>query len=137
MTSSVLITLIALGLVGALAFFAAVGFRGSGKVADYAPNLSKYRNDDDLETKTLDKTLTVAVLIASRSSLVVVGNWIVFWFDIIFIPKLWLYNLRLLITQQSQLLKINGLCDIDFTFYNKFAPFLVKVNKASSDQDFS
>ena len=32
MTSSVLITLIALGLVGALAFFAAVGFRGSGKV---------------------------------------------------------------------------------------------------------
>ena len=55
MTSSILITLISLGLVGALAYFAAVGFRGSGKVEDYAPNLSKYRSDDDLETKTLDK----------------------------------------------------------------------------------
>ena len=54
MTSSVLITLIALGIVGALAFFAAIGFRGSGKVSDYAPNLSKYRTDDDLETKTLN-----------------------------------------------------------------------------------
>lgn len=65
MTSSVLITFISLGIIGALAYFAAVGFRGSGKVSDYAPNLSQYRNDDHLETKTLDKTLTVAVIIAS------------------------------------------------------------------------
>ena len=71
MTSSVLITLIALGIVGALAFFAAIGFRGSGKVSDYAPNLSKYRTDDDLETKTLDKTLTVAVLIASLLTIMI------------------------------------------------------------------
>ena len=53
MTSSLSITLIALGIIAALAFFTAAGFRGSGKVSDYAPNLSKYRNDDDLETKTL------------------------------------------------------------------------------------
>ena len=52
MTSSLSITLIALGIIAALAFFTAAGFRGSGKVSDYAPNLSKYRNDDDLETKT-------------------------------------------------------------------------------------
>ncbi len=65
MTSSVLITFISLGIIGAHAYFAAVGFRGSGKVSDYAPNLSQYRNDDHLETKTLDKTLTVAVIIAS------------------------------------------------------------------------
>ena len=71
MTSSVLITLIALGIVGALAFFAAIGFRGSGKVSDYAPNLSKYRTDDDLETKTLDKTLTVALLIASLLTIMI------------------------------------------------------------------
>ncbi len=71
MTSSILITLISLGLVGALAYFAAVGFRGSGKVEDYAPNLSKYRPDDDLETKTLDKTLTVAVLVASLLTIMI------------------------------------------------------------------
>ena len=65
MTSSLSITLIALGIIAALAFFTATGFRGSGKVNDYAPNLSKYRTDDDLETKTLDRTLTVAVLLAS------------------------------------------------------------------------
>ena len=53
MTSSLSITLIALGIIAALAFFTAAGFRGSGKVSDYAPNLTKYRNDDDLETKTL------------------------------------------------------------------------------------
>ena len=47
------------------------GFRGSGKVTDYAPNLSKYRNDDDLETKTLDRTLTVAVLIASLLTIMI------------------------------------------------------------------
>ena len=62
MTSSLSITLIAFGIIAALAFFTAAGFRGSGKVNDYAPNLSKYRADDDLETKTLDRTLTVAVL---------------------------------------------------------------------------
>ena len=65
MTSSLSITLIAFGIIAALAFFTAAGFRGSGKVNDYAPNLSKYRTDDDLETKTLDRTLTVAVLLAS------------------------------------------------------------------------
>ena len=65
MTSSLSITLIAFGIIAALAFFTATGFRGSGKVNDYAPNLSKYRTDDDLETKTLDRTLTVAVLLAS------------------------------------------------------------------------
>ena len=65
MTSSLSITLIAFGIIAALAFFTAAGLRGSGKVNDYAPNLSKYRTDDDLETKTLDRTLTVAVLLAS------------------------------------------------------------------------
>lgn len=65
MNSSVLITLISLGIIGALAFFAAIGFRGTGKVKDYIPNQSKYRTDDELETKTLDKTLTVAVIVAS------------------------------------------------------------------------
>ena len=71
MTSSLSITLIALGIIAALAFFTAAGFRGSGKVSDYAPNLTKYRNDDDLETKTLDRTLTVAVLIASLLTIMV------------------------------------------------------------------
>ena len=34
MTSSLSITLIALGIIAALAFFTAAGFRGSGKVSD-------------------------------------------------------------------------------------------------------
>tara|TARA_B100000927_G_C16454322_1_gene465186 strand:- start:432 stop:1856 length:1425 start_codon:yes stop_codon:yes gene_type:complete len=71
MTSSLSITLIALGIIAALAFFTASGFRGSGKVNDYAPNLTKYRTDDDLETKTLDRTLTVAVLIASLLTIMI------------------------------------------------------------------
>jgi mono/diheme cytochrome c family protein len=71
MTSSLSITLIALGIIAALAFFTATGFRGSGKVSDYAPNLTKYRTDDDLETKTLDRTLTVAVLIASLLTIMI------------------------------------------------------------------
>ena len=33
--------------------------------------MSKYRNDDDLETKTLDRTLTVAVLIASLLTIMI------------------------------------------------------------------
>ena len=71
MTSSLSITLIALGIIAALAFFTAAGFRGSGKVSDYAPNLTKYRTDDDLETKTLDRTLTVAVIIASLLTIMI------------------------------------------------------------------
>ena len=71
MTSSLSITLIALGIIAALAFFTAAGFRGSGKLNDYAPNLSKYRNDDDLETKTLDRTLTVAVILASLLTIMI------------------------------------------------------------------
>ena len=71
MTSSLSITLIALGIIAALAFFTAAGFRGSGKLNDYAPNLSKYRTDDDLETKTLDRTLTVAVILASLLTIMI------------------------------------------------------------------
>ena len=71
MSSSLLITLIALGIIGGLAFFVSAGFRGSGKVSDYAPNLTKYRTDDDLETKTLDRTLTVAVLVASLLTIMI------------------------------------------------------------------
>ena len=71
MSSSLFITLIALGIIGGLAFFVSAGFRGSGKTKDIAPNLSKYRNDDELETKTLDRTLTVAVLLASLLTIMI------------------------------------------------------------------
>ena len=71
MSSSLFITLIALGIIGGLAFFVSTGFRGSGKAEDVAPNLSKYRNDDELETKTLDRTLTVAVLLASLLTIMI------------------------------------------------------------------
>ena len=62
MNSSIFITLISLAIIGALAFFAAVGFRGSGKTKDVAPNLEKYKSDDELETKHLDKTLSIAAV---------------------------------------------------------------------------
>tara|TARA_B100000902_G_scaffold320622_1_gene313296 strand:+ start:1521 stop:2945 length:1425 start_codon:yes stop_codon:yes gene_type:complete len=65
MNSSIFITLLSLAIVGALAYFAAVGFRGSGKKEELPANLSKYKSDDELETKHLDKSLSWAVLIAS------------------------------------------------------------------------
>ncbi|RZP20815.1 MAG: c-type cytochrome [Candidatus Actinomarinales bacterium] len=65
MNSSIFITLISLAIVGALAYFAAIGFRGSGRTKEVAPNLDKYKSDDELETNHLDRTLSVAVLIAS------------------------------------------------------------------------
>lgn len=65
MNSSIFITLLSLAIVGALAYFAAVGFRGSGKKEEMPPNLTKYKSDDELETKHLDKSLSWAVLIAS------------------------------------------------------------------------
>ncbi|MFL2647866.1 MAG: c-type cytochrome [Candidatus Actinomarina sp.] len=65
MNSSIFITLISLAIVGALAYFAAIGFRGSGRTKEVAPNLDKYKSDDELETNHLDRTLSVAVLVAS------------------------------------------------------------------------
>ena len=65
MNSSVFITLISLAIIGALAYFAAIGFRGSGRTKDIAPNLDRYKSDDELETNHLDRTLSVAVLVAS------------------------------------------------------------------------
>ena len=65
MNSSLFITLIALAIIGALAYFAAIGFRGSGRTKDGPPNLDKYKSDDELETNHLDRTLSIAVLVAS------------------------------------------------------------------------
>ena len=58
MNSSIFITLLSLAIVGALAYFAAVGFRGSGKNEELPANLTKYKSDDELETKHLDKSLS-------------------------------------------------------------------------------
>jgi len=71
MNSSIFITLIALTIIGALAFFAAVGFRGSGKNKEIPPNLEKYKSDDELETKHLDRTLSIAVLLASLLTIMI------------------------------------------------------------------
>ncbi len=71
MNSSIFITLISLTIIGALAFFAAVGFRGSGKNKEIAPNLEKYKSDDELETKHLDRTLSIAVLLASLLTIMI------------------------------------------------------------------
>ena len=43
MNSSFFITLIALAVVGAIAYFSAVGFRGAGKIKKVPRNLQKYR----------------------------------------------------------------------------------------------
>ena len=71
MNSSIFITLLSLVIVGALAYFAAVGFRGSGKNEVIPPNLSKYKSDDELETKHLDKSLSWAVLVASLLTIMI------------------------------------------------------------------
>jgi len=60
MNSSFFITLIALAVVGAIAYFSAVGFRGAGKIKKVPRNLQKYLPDDELETTHLDKTLSIA-----------------------------------------------------------------------------
>ena len=51
MNSSIFITLLSLAIVGDLAYFAAVGFRGSGKNEEIPANLTKYKSDDEMETK--------------------------------------------------------------------------------------
>ena len=71
MNSSIFITLLSLAIVGALAYFAAVGFRGSGKNEELPANLTKYKSDDELETKHLDKSLSWAVLIASLLTIMI------------------------------------------------------------------
>ncbi len=71
MSSSLFITLIALGIIGGLACFVSAGFRGSGKAIDIEPKLSTYRNDDDLETTILDRTLTDTVLLASLLTIMI------------------------------------------------------------------
>lgn len=71
MNSSIFITLLSLAIVGALAYFAAVGFRGSGKNEEVPPNLTKYKSDDELETKHLDKSLSWAVLVASLLTIMI------------------------------------------------------------------
>ena len=71
MNSSIFITLLSLVIVGALAYFAAVGFRGSGKNEETPANLTKYKSDDELETKHLDKSLSWAVLIASLLTIMI------------------------------------------------------------------
>ena len=65
MNSSFFITLIALAVVGAIAYFSAVGFRGAGKIKKVPRNLQKYLPDDELDTTHLDKTLSIAVVLAS------------------------------------------------------------------------
>ena len=71
MNSSIFITLLSLAIVGALAYFAAVGIRGSGKNEEIPANLTKYKSDDELETKHLDKSLSWAVLIASLLTIMI------------------------------------------------------------------
>ena len=65
MNSSFFITLISLAVLGAIAYFSAVGFRGAGKIKKTPRNLQKYLPDDELETTHLDKTLSIAVVLAS------------------------------------------------------------------------
>ena len=71
MNSSFFITLIALAVVGAIAYFSAVGFRGAGKNKKVPRNLQKYLPDDELETTHLDKTLSIAVVIASLLTIMI------------------------------------------------------------------
>ena len=71
MNSSIFITLLSLAIVGALAYFAAVGFSGSGKNEELPANLTTYKSDDELETKHLDKSLSWAVLIASLLTIMI------------------------------------------------------------------
>ena len=46
MNSSFFITLISLAIIGAIAYFSAVGFRGAGKIKKVPRNLSNYLSDD-------------------------------------------------------------------------------------------
>jgi len=71
MNSSFFITLISLAIIGAIAYFSAVGFRGAGKIKKVPRNLSNYLSDDELETTHLDKTLSVAVVLASLLTIMI------------------------------------------------------------------
>jgi len=71
MNSSLFITLIALAVIGAIAYFSAVGLRGAGKTKKVPRNLQKYLPDDQLETTHLDKILSVAVVLASLLTIMI------------------------------------------------------------------
>ena len=65
MDNSVISITISLLVLSGLAILVSTGLRSKKIEEDLPPNLTQYKSDDELETKHLDKVLTIAVLLAS------------------------------------------------------------------------
>ena len=65
MDNSVISITISLLVLSGLAILVSTGLRSKKIEEDLPPNLTQYKSDDELETKHLDKVLTIAVLLSS------------------------------------------------------------------------
>ena len=64
MNSSSITIVISLVVLFGLALLISTGMRRNKPKGEYVTNLTKYKTDQELETKHLDKVLTVAVLVS-------------------------------------------------------------------------
>jgi len=71
MNSSSITIIISLVILFGLALLISVGLRRGKVEEEYIPNLSEYKSDQELETKHLDKVLTIAVLVSSLLTIMI------------------------------------------------------------------
>ena len=71
MNSSSITIIISLVVLFSLALLVSTGMRRNKFKAEYIPNLTKYKTDQELETKHLDKVLTIAVLVSSLLTIMI------------------------------------------------------------------
>ena len=71
MDSSSITIIISLVALFGLALLISTGFRREGVKGEYAPNQTEYKSDEELETKHLDKVLTIGVLISSLLTIMI------------------------------------------------------------------
>jgi len=71
MNSSSITIIISLVILFGLALLISTGMRRGRTEEEYIPNLSEYKSDQELETKHLDKVLTIAVLVASLLTIMI------------------------------------------------------------------
>ena len=71
MNSSSITIIISLVILFGLALLISVGLRRGKVEEEYVPNLSECKSDRELETKHLDKVLTIAVLVSSLLTIMI------------------------------------------------------------------
>ena len=71
MNSSSITIIVSLVILFGLALLVSTGLRREKAKGEYIPNQSSYKTDEELETKHLDKVLTIGVLISSLLTIMI------------------------------------------------------------------